>query len=47
MKKDLYKVKEAYESPRLSEVRIASEGILCESGSIDSYEWVEDEDGWN
>ena len=36
-----------YESPALVEVDVASEGILCESGSIDGFDWIEDQEGWN
>ena len=36
-----------YLSPEVKEVSMASEGILCASGStIEEFNWVEDEGGW-
>ena len=47
MKLKTLEIKKMYVSPDLVEVNIASEGILCESGSIEGFDWVEDEEGWN
>ena len=47
MKQDVLKVNGGYDSPMMTEVDITSEGILCASDSIDVFDWVEDNEGWN
>ena len=47
MKKKLIDLQGVYQSPEVKEVGMASEGILCASGStIEEFNWVEDEGGW-
>ena len=46
MKKKLIDFQGVYQSPVVTEETISSEGILCASGTIEKFEWVEDEDGW-
>ena len=47
MKKKLLDLQDVYQSPAVTEVDMASEGILCASGStVEIFDWVEDEDGW-
>ena len=37
----------AYEAPVVAEVNLASECILCTSGTVEAFDWVEDTEGWN
>jgi len=47
MKKKLIDFQGVYQSPAVTEVDMASEGILCASGStIEDFDWVEDGEGW-
>lgn len=46
MKKKLLDLQGVYLSPEVKEVSIASEGILCASGTIEKFGFVEDEEGW-
>ena len=47
MKKKLIDFQGVYQSPAVTEVDMASEGILCASDStIENFGWVEDGDGW-
>ena len=46
MKKKLIDLQGVYQSPAVTEVDMASEGILCASGSIEKFEFFEDEEGW-
>ena len=36
-----------YEAPAVAEVNMTLECILCLSGTLENFDWVEDEDGWN
>lgn len=46
MKKKLIDLQDVYQSPAVTEVDMASEGILCASGSIEKFDFFEDEEGW-
>ncbi|MBR5103237.1 MAG: hypothetical protein IKV05_00945 [Bacteroidales bacterium] len=47
MKKKLIDFQGVYQSPEVTEVKIASEGIMCASGNtIEDFGLVEDQDGW-
>jgi hypothetical protein len=46
MKQKLLDFRSVYQAPEISEVDLTSEGILCASGSIEDYEFVEDVNGW-
>lgn len=46
MKKKLIDLQDVYQSPAVTEVDMASEGILCASGSIEKFDFFEDEYGW-
>ena len=36
-----------YEAPAVAEVIMTSENILCASGTLEKFGWIEDEEGWN
>lgn len=44
MKKGLYELGGAYDSPVISVVEISSEGVLCQSGSFE--QWNEEDFKW-
>ena len=46
MKKKLIDFGRIYQAPAISEVDLTSEGILCASGIIEKFGFVEDEEGW-
>ena len=47
MKKKLLDLQDVYQSPAVTEVDMASEGVLCASDStIEAFDWVEDGEGW-
>ena len=46
MKQKLHNPGRLYETPVVSEVDLISEGILCASGTIEKFGFVEDEEGW-
>ena len=48
MKKKLIDLQGVYLSPEVKEVGMASEGILCASGTIEKFGFVEEEEegGW-
>lgn len=36
-----------YEAPAVVEVNMTSGCVLCASGTVENFGWVEDEEGWN
>lgn len=47
MKKKLIDFQGVYQSPAVTEVDMASEGILCASGStIEDFGFIDDKEGW-
>ena len=46
MKQKLFEFGSSYQAPAISEVDLTSEGILCASGTIEKFDFIEDEDGW-
>ena len=46
MKQKLFEFRRIYQAPAISEVDLTSEGILCASGTIEKFDFIEDEDGW-
>jgi hypothetical protein len=46
MKQKRNDMQRAYEAPVVAEVNLASECILCTSGTLEQFGWVEDEEGW-
>lgn len=46
MKQKLFEFGRIYQAPAISEVDLTSEGILCASGTIEKFGFVEDEEGW-
>ena len=47
MKQKVFECMRAYEAPALTEVNLTSEGILCLSGALETFRWLDDEDGWD
>ena len=47
MKQKRNAMQRAYEAPAVAEVNLASECILCTSGTLEQFGWVEDEEGWD
>ena len=47
MKQKRNDMQRAYEAPAVAEVNLALEYILCTSGTVEAFDWVEDTDGWN
>lgn len=37
----------SYVTPSIVEVSVASESILCMSGTVESFGFVDDADGWD
>lgn len=46
MKQKLLDFGRIYQAPAISEVDMTSEGILCSSGTIEKFDFIEDEGGW-
>jgi len=46
MKQKLHDSGRLYETPVVSEVDLTSECILCASGTIEKFDFIEDEAGW-
>lgn len=46
MKQKLLVLGRIYAAPAISEVDLTSEGFLCASGTIEKFDFIEDEDGW-
>lgn len=46
MKQKLLDFGRVYETPVVSEVYLTSEGVICASGTIEKFDYIEDEAGW-
>lgn len=46
MKQKTFESRRAYEAPAVTEVNLTSEGILCLSGGIEKFNFIDDLDGW-
>jgi len=47
MKLKSFQSRSCYEAPSIVEVSIASENVLCISGTVESFNFVDDNDGWD
>lgn len=47
MKQKRNDMQRAYEAPAVTEVNLTLECILCTSGILEQFDWVEDNEGWN
>lgn len=47
MKLKTFPTGSSYETPSIVEVSVASESILCMSGTVESFGFVDDSEGWD